>query len=569
MKLLKNVFFYLIDNCFYSQHEMIHAYLFIQGIREENGGHGPNFKRIMVKINHSAGTNITVYHTFYDEVDMYKTHWWRCNGLCQHRRPFFGYVRRTCNRAPGPNDRWWEQHVKTCSGTFEKIKEPEAKRKRSTKTEGKKIATPKATNVGGDIRKHFPGGGVRGGLSNRGGNTVVVRKPPQIQSSPNVPSDISPVKRLLPSSSSGNLSNVISFRDLSDTSPSNPRKSSTPSLFTGTGHSLTQSQTSSTRNVTPESVRNSLRNIWSTRFTSTTSSTSDSNNPPNAKRSKVIETQLDDDIIIYEPRHSIIEVNDSEDEDSITEVKEIKPIIKPEIIIKQTPAEWKKSILDDIRDTDNEEEDEIQLIDDDYDDSILAIAELADTSVIDDLFGEDTLLNNSSSDVVCTSTGYIACPLCQENMPRYELDSHLEGCQGVQVKIKKPSLAVLDKISKPPPKASRKPSKKKTPFDYSTSASRAAEMKRTLLGAGYKLDEIRGILENEFEPRDIRDIITPSTSGTTPRQRPTESSTTSTSVINITSPVPVEIQPSVSVMCPVCNQPQLGDINLHLDACLM
>lgn len=72
---------------------MIHAYLFIQNIREGNGGHGPNFKRIMENINRVAGTNITVYHTFHDEVALYKTHIWRCNGICQHRKPFYGWVR--------------------------------------------------------------------------------------------------------------------------------------------------------------------------------------------------------------------------------------------------------------------------------------------------------------------------------------------------------------------------------------------------------------------------------------------------------------------------------------------
>lgn len=41
-------------------HEMIHAYCFVLGIREGNGGHGPTFKKIMNGINKIAGTNITV-----------------------------------------------------------------------------------------------------------------------------------------------------------------------------------------------------------------------------------------------------------------------------------------------------------------------------------------------------------------------------------------------------------------------------------------------------------------------------------------------------------------------------
>lgn len=42
---------------------MIHAYLFILNVREGNGGHGPNFQRIMININKAVGTNITVSET--------------------------------------------------------------------------------------------------------------------------------------------------------------------------------------------------------------------------------------------------------------------------------------------------------------------------------------------------------------------------------------------------------------------------------------------------------------------------------------------------------------------------
>lgn len=54
---------------------MIHAYLFILNIREENGGHGPNFKRIMTNINKAAGTNITVRRPFalYEGVRNFKS----------------------------------------------------------------------------------------------------------------------------------------------------------------------------------------------------------------------------------------------------------------------------------------------------------------------------------------------------------------------------------------------------------------------------------------------------------------------------------------------------------------
>lgn len=58
-------------------------------------------------------------------MKLYQTHWWRCNGPCQHQRPRFGIVRRSNNRAPGPSDYWWCSHQKLCGGMFIKIKEPE------------------------------------------------------------------------------------------------------------------------------------------------------------------------------------------------------------------------------------------------------------------------------------------------------------------------------------------------------------------------------------------------------------------------------------------------------------
>nr|KAF6400042.1 SprT-like N-terminal domain [Molossus molossus] len=68
---------------------------------------------------------VEIYHTFHDEVDEYRRHWWRCNGPCQFRKPYYGYVKRATNRAPSANDYWWAEHQNTCGGTYIKIKEPE------------------------------------------------------------------------------------------------------------------------------------------------------------------------------------------------------------------------------------------------------------------------------------------------------------------------------------------------------------------------------------------------------------------------------------------------------------
>ncbi|PAV61185.1 hypothetical protein WR25_06825 [Diploscapter pachys] len=94
-------------------HEMIHAYLFItEGCRNRDGadGHGPRFQEHMYRINRTANTNITIYHSFHQEVAHYKRHVWRCNGPCRARAPYFGFVRRATNRAPGRNDPWFASH---------------------------------------------------------------------------------------------------------------------------------------------------------------------------------------------------------------------------------------------------------------------------------------------------------------------------------------------------------------------------------------------------------------------------------------------------------------------------
>lgn len=105
-------------------HEMIHAFLFVTHNNRDRDGHGPEFLTHMVRINDATGANISVYHTFHDEYDHLHGHWWRCTGSCRQWKPFFGYVKRSMNRAPSARDRWWSEHVRRCGGTFEKIKEP-------------------------------------------------------------------------------------------------------------------------------------------------------------------------------------------------------------------------------------------------------------------------------------------------------------------------------------------------------------------------------------------------------------------------------------------------------------
>nr|XP_034189314.1 sprT-like domain-containing protein Spartan isoform X1 [Osmia lignaria] len=129
-------------------HEMIHGYLFLTNNNRDRDGHGPEFCKHMNRINKEAGTKITIYHSFHDEVRLYQQHWWRCNGPCQKRAPYFGTVRRAMNRAPGPSDFWWKEHQQTCGGQFIKIKEPENFKAKGSK---KVTSTPKNTSPASNI----------------------------------------------------------------------------------------------------------------------------------------------------------------------------------------------------------------------------------------------------------------------------------------------------------------------------------------------------------------------------------------------------------------------------------
>ncbi len=92
----------------------------------------------MNRINALACTNITIYHSFHDEVNEARQHVWRCTGVCRTQKPFFGYVKRSMNRAPSKNDRWWADHQSKCQGVFEKVSEPDSFKKKAIKKEEKK-----------------------------------------------------------------------------------------------------------------------------------------------------------------------------------------------------------------------------------------------------------------------------------------------------------------------------------------------------------------------------------------------------------------------------------------------
>ncbi|KAF4306231.1 putative zinc finger rad18 domain-containing protein [Botryosphaeria dothidea] len=110
-------------------HESIHAYFFVTSSwrhsrDDDQSGHGAGFQMLASAINAHGGHDVTIYHTFHDEVDSYRTHIWLCDGPCKATPPYFGFVKRSMNRAPGKNDSWWSQHQADCGGSFTKIADP-------------------------------------------------------------------------------------------------------------------------------------------------------------------------------------------------------------------------------------------------------------------------------------------------------------------------------------------------------------------------------------------------------------------------------------------------------------
>lgn len=170
-------------------------------------------------------------------MKLYQTHWWRCNGPCQTRKPYFGIVRRSANRAPGPNDCWFSTHQRTCGGTFVKIKEPEKKTKKSA-------AEKKAKNSG-DISKY-----VNKTINNN--NTGEFRKPltPLVK---NVTSGAGTKTK-----SNGGNTVVITQKTNTKSPVSKPPSSQPPLVFSGKGETVSGVR----KRTNSVDVAEAVRNVW-------------------------------------------------------------------------------------------------------------------------------------------------------------------------------------------------------------------------------------------------------------------------------------------------------------------
>lgn len=153
-------------------HEAIHAYFFIttswQHSRGDDGtGHGVGFQLLADAINNHGNYEVTIYHTFHDEVESFRTHVWRCDGPCQRQPPYFGLVKRSMNRAPGKSDTWWSKHKVECGGTYTKISEPAMTKKQLDAMSAKERAGRQKNKLDSWVTTSFKNSQAEGNTSDR------------------------------------------------------------------------------------------------------------------------------------------------------------------------------------------------------------------------------------------------------------------------------------------------------------------------------------------------------------------------------------------------------------------
>lgn len=187
--------------------------------------------------------------------------------------------------------------------------------------------------------------------------------------------------------------------------------------------------------------------------------------------------------------------------------------------------------------------------------------------------GTDTLLTdfNNINNVVMNDPENIGnsdmeivqCPICEDRMPRGELSSHLDGCNGITVKINPRKRG--EKI-KPLPfyKNQVKPSKTQI-------RDREQELLRQ---AGYTQEQIDRLSKENREAKEYNDRIMDEMAHDE-RHRRTTSVITQNPTNNDIETITLDDESSNSssvpekLPCPVCNTPvNANQINQHLDECL-
>ena len=153
------------------------------------------------------------------------------------------------NRAPSKNDTWWSEHLRTCEGTYTKIKEPEDYGKKNSKR--KRDGLSETTNiessgklVGGSDKKHgLPGQGKA--LGDHGSGNISKWFKPASELSNNIKAVSNKSDDGIVESSGGNQKKPIIPDRKSDSkniqtinSVDNKSVNNSHSIFAGSGHTL-------------------------------------------------------------------------------------------------------------------------------------------------------------------------------------------------------------------------------------------------------------------------------------------------------------------------------------------
>lgn len=165
----------------------------------------------------------------------------------------------------------------------------------------------------------------------------------------------------------------------------------------------------------------------------------------------------------------------------------------------------------------------------------------------------------------------VTCPICEDQMARGELTCHLDGCNGITVKINPRKRG--DKVKTLPfYKNHVKPSTSKS--SSGTSKVRIDQQERALLlQAGYTEEQINRLNAETREAKEYNDRIMDEIASDErdERRKRTTSVITQHSSSNDIETIMLDDESNSSEKhpCPVCNTPiEANQINQHLDECL-
>lgn len=278
-------------------------------------------------------------------------------------------------------------------------------------------------------------------------------------------------------------------------------------LFSSGGHVLgsspsTPSSNSASRAITIDlSPTEKLRNVWADRFKTNNEIKKPSESSESASQSKikakVTEStsawqQIDDDVLMEVVENTVIEITDDNS----------NPIPSHTDAIPSHPdgVSVKKHVQDVLGDDD----DIIDIIDDEFDDSLNENRDSpTDLTAIDAVFGTEEFMAdfNNINGAIMNDPEYVGrpdkeiikCPICNSGMERSELTIHIEeGCRGITV-----SINPRDKRIKP------------LPFHKKPKVSRVSSVEAERLRlAGYSQDTIDQLRaqETEYNERIMREM---------------------------------------------------------------